>query len=312
MEEKTNGRDWKTIVFVALVALSLGLNGYAFARVNDLQASVEDKTRTQDPSLADLRAEVETMSARITGLETGIETLQIRVSALDSSNDNLSASLGQILARLSAAESDIAALQGDLTNLGARIDVIEASLTPMQSTIASLQVQLDSVGSRAAALESQFSSLQTAVALLEIRRALVIRVSFLTFTQDNMPSSGNDWLIDIEIAGGNCVAQGRTGHSRYVVPKYLDLSTNRTVCTGAAVTVKLYAYWHLDDALIDIDPKPADGRCGLASPTDPAGCFLTLTYTVGTTVTGSADGNADGFLLDAYDGQLQYRIETLP
>ena len=187
----------------------------------------------------------------------------------------------------------------------------EAFLASLQAEVAGLRTRLDALEPRVATLEAQYADLAGRVALLESRRPLVVRVNFLTFTSDIVPPSGNDWLIDVELVGGSCAAQGRTGHSRYVVPRSLDLSLNRSLCSGAAVTVKLYAYWHLDDALIDIDPNAADGRCGLASPTNPAGCFLTLAYTVGTTLNGSADGNGDGYLLDAYDGQLQYRIETL-
>ena len=310
MEGETRILNRRAIVLLVVLALVLGLNAYLIVRVNDLQRSLDVAARSGDTAMEDLRGQVTAMSDEITDLQAEFGFLKARVLALEAASGNTTA-LAEILARLDAAEADIDALEQNLATLRARVDALDTGIASLESTVASLQTRVDSLDTRLGILEARLAALQASVALLELRRPLVVRVSFLSFTQDATPASGNDWLIDVEISGGNCVAQGRTGHSRYVVPKYLDLNTNRSLCSGATVTVKLYAYWHLDDALIDIDPNPASGRC-LLPPAAPAGCYLTLTYRIGTTLTGSVDGNSDGYVLDNWDGNLQYRVETPP
>lgn len=53
---------------------------------------------------------------------------------------------------------------------------------------------------------------------------------------------------------------------------------------------------------------------GAGSPPlgDPSVRFQTPAFGVGTTIGGTVDGNSDGFILDAHDGWLQYRVDPLP
>lgn len=144
----------------------------------------------------------------------------------------------------------------------------------------------------------------------------VIRLRF-GFTLDTFPYV-EDWLVDVAFIDvpDVCYASARSGHSRFVTPKHIDVSFNRTQCEGVSVSVEVYAYLHLSDNLIDIDPTTAGQggqRCGLTSPLDPEGCFLTIgSYTIGSTHSGSADGRDDGFLLDTGpQGLMTYSLGEL-
>jgi hypothetical protein len=312
-------------VLVVLVVLSLAMNAYLFVRTNDLQSSTNATYESQaadigqllvrlgnlEATLGDVRADLSQAADEIDALQTADEQtaaelnlIRLDISQAQASLAALSASLAANASRLSTLGQDVANLEADVAGIETRLALLEVDVATLETTVASLATTVAGLGTRLTSLEARVDQLETL-------RSLVVRVSFLSFTQDVEPLSGNDWLIDVGISGA-CEAQGRTGHSRFVVPAYLDLSLNRIACSGAAVSIRIYAYWHLDDALIDIDPNPGNGRCGVLSPTDPAGCFFILSYTIGATVTGSADGNADGYVLDAYDGVLQYRVETLP
>lgn len=71
-----------------------------------------------------------------------------------------------------------------------------------------------------------------------------------------------DWLIDAQITkwnGGNnsVISQERSGHSRYFMPQYIDMTIhgfNRTQLIGQTVQIEFVAYWHISDAVIDINP----------------------------------------------------------
>ena len=142
-----------------------------------------------------------------------------------------------------------------------------------------------------------------------MERAITIRVNFVSFVPDNVPPGGEDYLIDCEAVGTDIYAQARTGHSRFIQPTYLDLVVPDGVqFMGDQVTISIYAYWHLDDMVIDIDPDPANGR---TVGTNPAGGYLTLTYTIGTILQGDVDGNDDLYLLDVYDAYFEYEVETM-
>ncbi len=144
---------------------------------------------------------------------------------------------------------------------------------------------------------------------MEMERAITIRVNFLSFVPDSVPPGGKDFLIDCEAVGTDIYAQARTGHSRFIEPTYLDLVVPDGVqFIGDQVAISIYAYWHLDDMVIDIDPDPANGR---TIGTDPTGGYLTLTYTIGTVLQGAVDGNDDLFVLDLYDASFEYMVETI-
>lgn len=143
----------------------------------------------------------------------------------------------------------------------------------------------------------------------------VLRIRF-DFDLETFPEV-DDWLVDIAFidATGMCYASARSGHSRFVIPKHIDASFDRSLCEGVTVTVEVYAYLHLSDNLIDIDPRTSGQggqRCGLISPLNPNGCFLTInSYILGNTISGSADGRNDGFILDLRDGLITYTLSEL-
>lgn len=125
----------------------------------------------------------------------------------------------------------------------------------------------------------------------------------------------DDWLVDIAFidASGSCYASARSGHSRFVEPRHIDVTFNRTLCEGVSVSIEVYAYLHLSDNLIDIDPTPrAQGgqQCGLPTQLDPDGCYLTVDgYILGSTISGSVDGRDDGILLDTGpQGLMTYAV----
>ncbi len=144
-------------------------------------------------------------------------------------------------------------------------------------------------------------------------KELKVRVNFMEFSTDRSSAAGDDYLFDVEIESEHieeCRAQGRTGHSRFVQPEYLDLNLP-AACSGELTKVNIFSYWHLSDILIDIDPEREHGRCSQTSVIDPEGCYISLDYSIGSALKGQVDGNDDNFLLDPFDGFLRYRIETL-
>lgn len=142
-----------------------------------------------------------------------------------------------------------------------------------------------------------------------------IRVHILEFTPDS--ALADDWLIDgiFDATGDGCDAVTRTGHSRFIRPRHLDLTISlNSMCSSFPISgnIMLVAYFHADDTPIDINPITLDGLCPLlpTNPTwDPA-CVFKTSYTLGTIIDGTVDGG-DDMLPDPYDALLSYRIETL-
>jgi len=189
------------------------------------------------------------------------------------------------------------------------ITTLKSNVTTLSTQIFNIQKDISAIQALISDLQSKVASLETGVSTLEAEKSIVIRINFLSFVPDATPPGGQDYLFDAEAEGPSVYAQARTGHSRFIKPRYLDLVIrNGTSFIGTQVTMKLYAYWHLDDVVIDIDPDPAHGR---TIGTDSSGGYLTLSYTIGTVLQGAVNGNDDGYVLDQYDAYLSYKIETL-
>jgi len=234
----------------------------------------------------------ENLNVQIQAVNSDLISLQNRLTALNSSLTQLSKSLGDLDTDL---QREIVNIQGNVSSLLIQISNIKSDISTIQSSISDLQ--------------SKVASLETRVSTLEAERPITIRINFLSFVPDAVPPGGADYLFDAEVEGPGVYAQARTGHSRFIKPRYLDLVVrNGTRFIGTQVTIKLYAYWHLDDVVIDIDPNPAHGR---TIGTNPSGGYLTLSYTIGTVLQGTVNGNDDGYVLDLYDAYLAYKIETL-
>lgn len=238
--------------------------------------------------IGSLEYDVSSLTQQVSDIQSDLSTIQIQITDLQGD--------------LSDVQVDIANLQSDVTSLSTQISDIQNDISTIQSSILGLQGSV-------LLLQSDVSSLEDRVTALEMERAITIRVNFLSFVPDNSPPGGEDYLFDGEVVGTSIYAQDRTGHSRFIEPRYLDLVIeNGTQFMGDQVAINIYAYWHLDDMVIDIDPDPAHGR---TIGTDPNGGYLTLSYTIGSVLQGNIDGDDDGYLLDQYDAFLAYKVETL-
>jgi len=268
-------------VAVATILAASGL-GYTFMT-----------SETNHRSDENLRAEIETVNSDLTSLQNKLITLNTSLTKLSKSLSDLDSDL----------KLEIVNLQANVSSLSTQISGLRNDVSTIQNDISAIQISVSS-------LESQVSSLETRVSALEEDQSIAIRINFVSFIPDNTPPGGEDYLFDAEATGPNIYAQARTGHSRFIKPRYLDLVVrNGKQFIGAPVTIKLYAYWHLDDVVIDIDPDPAHGR---TIGTNPSGGYLTLSYAIGTVLSGSVNGNDDGYALDLYDAYFAYKIETLP
>ena len=241
--------------------------------------------------------------------QTDIGNLQYNVSSLTAQVSDIQSDLSTIQAQITDLQDGLSGVQVDIDDLQTDVTSLSAQLSDIQNDISTIQSSIMDLQGSVLLLQSELSSLEDRVTALEMERAITIRVNFLSFVPDKNPPGGEDYLFDGEAVGTDIYAQARTGHSRFVEPRYLDLVVpNGVQFIGDQVTISIYAYWHLDDMVIDIDPDPANGR---TIGTDPAGGYLTLTYTIGTILQGAVDGNDDAYILDLYDAYFEYEIETI-
>jgi hypothetical protein len=137
----------------------------------------------------------------------------------------------------------------------------------------------------------------------------ILRVRFPSF----LPYSWilNDYIlaVELEIPSMSFYDEKRTDCSRYTsqIPP-LEFSIDDS-WIGLDAKITIFARWHLDDVLIDINPNSADGRWG---PFYKQASALVLSYVIGApSMQGSADGKNDGYLLDyPHDAYISYVIET--
>ena len=285
----------KTVVAVT-IALILAVSGLAYTFMTD---------QTNRKDAENLNAEIQSLNSELLSSENEL--------------DRLNTSLIQLLRELSDLEASTISIDRSIVNMEGNISSIQAEFVAIQDNISIIQTEITGFQANASSpitiqasildLQSEVANLEARVNALETERSIIIRVNFLAFIPDNSPPGGEDYLLDVEVEGSEIYSQARTGHSRFIKPRYLDLVIrNGMPFMGAQVTVRIYAYWHLDDMVIDIDPNPAHGR---TIGTNPEGGYLTLTYVIGDVIQDSVDGNDDTYLADQYDAYFQYKVETL-
>ena len=263
---------------------------------NDLSSIWEDF----QTDIGDLEYDVSSLTDQISDIQSDLSTINAQITDLQGDLSDVQVDVTNLQGDLSDVQVDIANLQSDVVTLSAQITDIQNDISIIQSSIMNLQESV-------LLLQADVSSLEDRVTTLEMERAITIRVNFVSFVPDNVPPGGEDYLIDCEAVGTDIYAQARTGHSRFIEPRYLDLVVpNGVQFIGDQITISIYAYWHLNDMVIDIDPVG-----GPTIGTDPTGGYLSLTYTIGTILQGAVDGNDDLRLLDLYDAYFEYEVETI-
>jgi len=304
----------KHIFVIAVLATILAASGLGYAFL-----STESNRRVNeglDAEIEAINSDLTSLGNKLTTLNSSLTQLSQNLGKLDSELQNeiegIQANVSSLVTQVSNLQSNVSAIQKDITNVHTDITKLWANVTSISTQISNIQKDISVIQSLIANLQDTVASLEARVSALEAERLVVIRVNFIRFEpHDHIVGDWtDDYLIDIGIFLGDVIlAQGRTGHSRFIKPEYLDLVIrNGSKFVGSQVTIKIYAYWHLDDMVIDIDPDPAHGR---TSGTNPSGGYLTLTYTIGATLTGAVDGNDDDYILDQYDAYFEYKIETL-
>ena len=207
----------------------------------------------------------------------------------------------------------MSSLEKDVLDIGIEITSILLGISEMQTQISDLQ-------SRTVELEDRINALNST-------DKMTIRVSFLSFTiwYGIPPPLPADYLFDVGVyildENGQrrypSISSARSGHSRFIKPTFVELVIrNGTEYNGAPLSIHhgdevhvyVVAYFHLDDAAIDINPDPAWGPQPILRSNE-SGSQLFIAYSIGTVKVGSVDGRDDGYL-DFSDAYLQYRIET--
>jgi len=287
--------------------------GIEIEDLNSDLSSLQNHLNTLNSSLTQLTHDLENLDAEmqseIVSIQGDISSLENEMLSVQTGITNMQSDVVSLMTQISDIQNELSDIQVDITNLQSSVASLSTQISNIQSDLSTVQASVTDLQGAVLLLQSEVSDLGGRVTALETERAIVIRINFLTVTPDAVPPGGEDYLFDAEAVGTNIYAQDRTGHSRFIEPRYLDLVIeNGTQFIGDQVTINIYAYWHLDDMVIDIDPDPAHGR---TIGTDPNGGYLTLTYTIGTVLQGSVDGNDDGYILDLYDAYFDYKVETL-
>jgi len=271
-------------------------------RLNTFNSSLNQLTHDLDNLDVELQSEIVSLQGDISSIENEMLSVQTDVT-------NMQSDVVSLMTQISDIQNELSDIQVDITNLQSSVASLSTQISNIQSDLSTVQASVTDLQGAVLLLQSEVSGIEDRITALEMERAIVIRINFVTFTPNAIPPGGEDYLFDAEAVGTSIYAQDRTGHSRFIEPRYLDLFVqNGTQFIGDQVTISIYAYWHLDDMVIDIDPDPAHGR---TIGTDPNGGYLTLTYTIGTVLEGNVDGNDDGYILDLYDAYFDYKVETL-
>lgn len=143
----------------------------------------------------------------------------------------------------------------------------------------------------------------------------VIRVNIVDFDFEGKKDIiQGDYLIDGKVvnSAGEIIAFGRTPHSRFIEPPWIDLVIRKNVPeSGDKVVITLYAYRHLDDEVIDINSSSAWD----INPLSPKGRALSIDYAVGDEQAGQSSGYNDHWrprrnIMES-DGKIHYKIETI-
>lgn len=299
-----------TVIFIAIATiLAVSGLGYTF-----MASEANRKTNANlNSEIQAVNSDLALLQNRLTTLNSSLTQLSDRLGDLDADLQreivNIQANVSSLATQISNIRNNVSAIQADISNMQIDVTSLKSNITSLSTQISNIQKDISAIQTSISDLQSKVVGLETRVSTLEAEKSIVIRINFVSFVPDATPPGGEDYLFDAEAEGPGVYAQARTGHSRFIKPRYLDLVIrNGMLFIGTQVTIKLYAYWHLDDVVIDIDPDPAHGR---TIGTNPSGGYLTLSYTIGTVLQGTVNGNDDGYVLDLYDAYLAYKIETL-
>lgn len=247
---------------------------------------------TVQGDLEKAQTQIATAQAQMTSLSENITSIQTQVTQIIDDVNGLATNVTKITNDARSLENDITALQNDVSTLKTQMISVQAQVAIVLTDISNIQATT--------------SSLQSEIADLNASKSTVIRVWIRSLTTSDLfgssvPNnllsymSGVDWLIDAQVTwNGSVISQSRTGHSRFFTPEYVDLSVlgiNRTQLLGQNVLIELVAYWHAQDAVIDINPThnhPWNDRW------DGYNNELSIDYTVGSEavpVTITGDGS---------------------
>jgi len=292
----------KNIMIFVVAATILAVSGLGYTFI-----ASETNRKTNE----NLNAEIQAVNSDLAFLQNRLTTLNSSLTQLsDSLGDldadlqreivNIQANVSSLATQISNLKNNVSAIQTDISNIRTDITNLKSNVTSLSTQISNIQKDISAIQASISDIQSTVASLETRVSTLESKRPLVIRIWFLSFEPDNIPATGKDYLFDVKLSWGlgiESYVYGRTGHSRFVAPNYLDLSVNRTLM-GSTVEITIFAYWHADDILIDINGDTAD-------------CHLVRTYKIGTVFQETVNGNNDGIILDPYDATMTYKVETL-
>jgi len=286
-------------VALAIILAASGL-GYTFM-----------VSETNHRSNENLGAEIETVNSDLTSLQNKLITLNTSLTELSKSLSDLDSDLKleivNLQANVSSLSTQISGLIDDISIIQTDVTILKSNVTSLSTQVSNIQKDISAIQALILDLQSKVVALEIRVSTLESKRPLVIRIWFLSFEPDDvplMPIAGEDYLFDVKVSWGlgiESYVYGRTGHSRFVAPNYLDLSLSRTLM-GSTVEITIFAYWHANDVLIDINGNSKTDR------------HLIKTYTIGDILQETVDGNDDSLIpsLDPYDAVMTYKIETLP
>jgi len=292
--------------------------------INENMSTLQNNISSFQQAISDLRGQMNATEDGVHDVESEMESISEGISATETEVTELSerilvvaSNATQIIEDLGIIQSDISTLKGNMQNV--------------QTQVAGILYDLSTLETKVSLLESRTNELENRVDALNSTDKIVVRVNFLEFTiLDTLtipPPLPADYLFDVGLyiltENGQyqypSVASARSGHSRFVRPTYVELTMRNGseyngeplfIHLGDEVHVYIVAYYHLDDAVLDIQPDPFYGPQSIAAPWNEAGSQLWIPYSTGTVKSGSANGEGDGFLADTRDAYLRYKIET--
>jgi predicted nucleic acid-binding Zn-ribbon protein len=224
---------------------------------------------TIQENITSLQGTVDAVQSDLKTAQTQLATAQTQMTSLSENITSIQTQTTQIIDNINALTTDVTKIKNDSKTLENDITALENDTSALKTQLTSVQTQVTTILTDISNIQASVSSLQSKIVDLDASKSTVIRVWIRSFTSSDLfgnsvpPNvisvySGIDWLIDAQVTwNGLVISQSRTGHSRFFVPEYIDLSVqgfNRTQLLGQSVRIELVAYWHAQDAVIDINP----------------------------------------------------------
>jgi septal ring factor EnvC (AmiA/AmiB activator) len=321
---------------MSLAKLSSDLNDsnetlrWDLLQTNENISTIQNNILSFQQGIAELQGQFVAMQNQLNTTENGLhnvqsqmESLSEEVSAVETDVSELSQKILVLAANATQVNEDVSTIQSD-------VSMLTTNMQSVQTQVASILYDLSIIEAKVSLLESRTTELENQVNALNSTDKIVVRVSFLEFTiLDTLtipPPLPADYLFDVGvyiIENGErqypSVASARSGHSRFIRPTYVELTIRNgseykgeplSIHPGDEVAVYIVAYYHLDDATLDIQPDASWGPQPIGEPWKESGSQLFILYSIGTVKSGSVNGEDDGYLTDHRDAYLQYKIET--